>query len=88
MEFGITPNRGDCLSVLGMAREVSAFNKLALNAPVMLPVASESYPQVISVDLQSEACPRYVGRVIKGINPNSASPEWLVRKLARSGIAV
>jgi phenylalanyl-tRNA synthetase beta chain len=86
MEFGITPNRGDCLSVLGMAREVSAFNRLPLNAPVITPVAA-SHAQVISVELQSEACPRYVGRVIKGIRPNSASPEWLVRKLARSGIA-
>ena len=86
MEFGITPNRGDCLSVLGMAREVAAFNKLSLCQPVMLPV-SAAHTHVVSVDLQSEACPRYVARVIKGINPNSASPEWLVRKLARSGIA-
>ena len=86
MEFGITPNRGDCLSVLGMAREVAAFNKLSLCQPVMLPVAA-AHTHVVSVDLQSDACPRYVGRVIKGICPNRASPEWLVRKLARSGIA-
>lgn len=86
MEFGITPNRGDCLSVLGMAREVSAFNDLPLNTPVMPPVLA-SHSHKVSVSLQSEACPRYISRIIKGIQANAKSPEWLVRKLARSGIA-
>jgi phenylalanyl-tRNA synthetase beta chain len=53
----------------------------------MLPV-SAAHTHVVSVDLQSEACPRYVGRIIKNINPHSGfSPAWLVRKLARSGIS-
>ncbi|PTQ90476.1 phenylalanine--tRNA ligase subunit beta [Agitococcus lubricus] len=86
MEFGITPNRGDCLSVLGMAREVSAFNRLPLTTPAMLPVTA-TIADVVTVELQSDACPRYVGRIIKGIRPNATSPAWLVRKLARSGIA-
>jgi phenylalanyl-tRNA synthetase beta chain len=66
MEFGITPNRGDCLSVLGMAREVAAFNKLSLCQPVMLPV-SAAHTHVVSVDLQSDACPRYVGVLLKAL---------------------
>ncbi len=86
MEFGITPNRGDCLSVLGMAREVAAFNGLSLTWPQINP-AIENCLERITVSLKSEACPRYLGRVIKDITPNAKSPEWLVRKLARSGIA-
>ncbi len=86
IEFGITPNRGDCLSVNGMAREVSAFNQLALTPPVISQV-SVTCPDVISVDLKSNACPRYIGRIIKSVNANAASPAWLVTKLARSGIA-
>lgn len=86
MEFGITPNRGDCLSVQGMAREVAAFNGLPVNAPVITPVTPTA-EQTVTVSLQSAACPRYLGRVIKGITPNLPSPDWLVRKLARSGIA-
>ncbi|MDO9179778.1 MAG: phenylalanine--tRNA ligase subunit beta [Agitococcus sp.] len=86
IEFGITPNRGDCLSVFGMAREVSAFNKLALNVPVV-PETHITHADVITVDLQSSACPRYLGRIIKNINPQAVSPAWLVTKLARSGIS-
>ena len=86
MEFGITPNRGDCLSVLGMAREVAAFNGLSLTWPQLNP-AIENCPERVEVSLKSEACPRYLGRIIKGISPNAPSPDWLVRKLARSGIA-
>jgi phenylalanyl-tRNA synthetase beta chain len=86
IEFGITPNRGDCLSVLGMAREVSAFNKLALNAPVVAET-NITHADAIAVDLQSSACPRYLGRIIKNINPQAVSPAWLVTKLARSGIS-
>ena len=86
MEFGITPNRGDCLSVLGMAREVSAFNGLPLTWP-SIPSVPATLQDRLPISLQADACPRYVGRVIKGIQANAASPEWLVRKLARSGIA-
>ncbi|HMV60660.1 MAG TPA: phenylalanine--tRNA ligase subunit beta, partial [Agitococcus sp.] len=86
MEFGITPNRGDCLSVLGMAREVSAFNGLPLTWP-SIPSVPATLQDRLPISLQADACPRYVGRVIKGIQANATSPEWLVRKLARSGIA-
>ena len=86
IEFGITPNRGDCLSVLGMAREVSTFNQLALSFPV-LSTATVTHKDVVSVELQSSACPRYLGRIIKNINPQAVSPAWLVTKLARSGIS-
>ena len=69
-----------------MAREVAAFNGLSLTWPQLNP-AIENCPERVEVSLKSEACPRYLGRIIKGISPNAPSPDWLVRKLARSGIA-
>ncbi len=84
-ELGITPNRGDCLSLTGIAREVAAFNGLEVCTPVVAP-APVSINDAPSVRLDSEDCPRYVGRIIRGINPKAASPDWLVRKLERSGI--
>jgi len=86
IEVDLTPNRGDCLSVAGLAREVGV-----LTRSVVAPVAIESVPAVIKdrldVALESPAdCPRYLGRVIRNINQNAETPLWMQEKLRRGGI--
>ncbi len=86
IEIDLTPNRGDCLSIRGVARELSARNNIAMQPPEFTPVAishEETFPLEIAAD---SCCANYVGRVIKGINPNVATPLWLVEKLRRCGI--
>ncbi len=86
IELGLTPNRGDCLSVAGIAREVGALNQSKLTAPTIKPV-KHSIPDTFPVQLAAaEACPRYVGRVIKGINQQVATPLWMKERLRRSGV--
>jgi phenylalanyl-tRNA synthetase beta chain len=86
IEIGLTPNRADCLSVRGIAREVSVINNttLARTEPQgITPVIRDEFP----VDIQApECCPRYVGRIIKGINPNAQTPMWMQEQLRRSGL--
>jgi phenylalanyl-tRNA synthetase beta chain len=82
----LTPNRGDCLSVLGIAREVAALTGTALEDVDCSAVAAhvaDTYPVVIE---HEPGCPRYVGRVIRGIDPKAATPAWMVRRLERSGL--
>jgi phenylalanyl-tRNA synthetase beta chain len=86
IEIDLTPNRGDCLSIRGVARELSARNNLPLQTPAFEPVAithDETFPVEIASD---SCCAHFFGRVIKGINPNATSPLWLVEKLRRCGI--
>jgi phenylalanyl-tRNA synthetase beta chain len=82
----LTPNRADCLSVLGVAREVAAITTAPLTAPPLspMPVTAQSRRQV-RVD-EPGACPRFCARVIEGIDPQASTPEWLRRRLERSGI--
>lgn len=86
IEVDLTPNRGDCLSLRGLAREVAALNGLALTEPRITavdPVVAEH----LSVHIESPAaCPRYLGRSIRKINPQAQSPLWLTELLRRSGI--
>lgn len=86
IEISVTPNRADCLSIIGVARDVAVLNQLPLNEPAIEPVAAtlnETFP--IRVEA-GEACPRYLGRVIKGINVKAATPLWMREKLRRCGI--
>lgn len=86
IDVDLTPNRGDCLSMAGLAREVGVLNKTDVTAPEINPVA----PQIDdkpSIELQApEACSRYIGRIVKGINVKAQTPLWMVEKLRRSGI--
>lgn len=86
IEISVTPNRADCLSIIGVARDVAVLNKMALIEPEITPVAAtleDTFP--IRVEAQ-EACPRYLGRVIKGVNVKAATPLWMKEKLRRCGI--
>jgi phenylalanyl-tRNA synthetase beta chain len=86
IDVDLTPNRGDCLSIAGLSREVGVLNKVDVTAPVIETVAA-TIDDAIDVQLQApDACPRYVGRIIKGINIKAASPLWMQEKLRRSGI--
>jgi phenylalanyl-tRNA synthetase beta chain len=86
IELALTPNRGDCLSVAGVAREVAVLNQCEFSAPD-IPAIKNTTKQNRKVHLAAaEACPRYVGRIISEVNVNSPSPLWMVEKLRRSGI--
>ena len=82
----LTPNRSDCLSLVGIAREVAALTGAALSLPSFanVPASIADSKQVSVADAQ--ACPRYCGRVIKGVNANAQTPAWMVRRLERSGL--
>lgn len=81
-----TPNRGDCLSLLGIAREVSAVTGASLALVESRP-ARATITDRLNVTLEApQACPRYCGRLVKGVNAGAATPEWMTRRLARSGI--
>jgi phenylalanyl-tRNA synthetase beta chain len=86
IDIDLTANRGDCLGMLGIAREVGVLNRLAVTAPPFItnPVTIDDKFD-IAIEA-GEACPRYVGRVMKGINPQATTPLWMVEKLRRGGI--
>jgi phenylalanyl-tRNA synthetase beta chain len=86
IDVDLTPNRGDCFSVLGIAREVALLNGLPLGGPELAPVApaiADEFP----IDVRApEACPRFVGRVVRGIRPDAVTPLWMREKLRRAGL--
>jgi phenylalanyl-tRNA synthetase beta chain len=86
IEVDLTPNRGDCLGVAGIAREVGVLNRapVAALATAAVPATiDDSFP----IELRApEGCPRYVGRVIRGIDPGAGTPLWMQERLRRSGI--
>ncbi|AKZ63874.1 phenylalanyl-tRNA synthetase subunit beta [Herbaspirillum hiltneri N3] len=81
----LTPNKADCLSVLGVAREVSALTDTPLKQPTFQTVAvnlDEKLPVKISAP---DLCGRFAGRVIRGLNARAATPQWMKQRLERSG---
>ncbi len=86
IEIDLTPNRGDCLGIAGLAREVGVLTKLDVSVPAIDIIEeriSDTFPIKISAE---DACPRYLGRVVKNINLNAATPLWLQEKLRRCGL--
>jgi phenylalanyl-tRNA synthetase beta chain len=82
----LTPNRGDCLSIQGLARELAALMGKALPPRPTQVVASQASDQrEIRLEAGS-ACPRYFGRVITGLDGSAPTPPWMVRRLQRSGV--
>jgi len=81
----LTPNRADCLSVLGVAREVAALTRVSLRPPRISAVPAQSkavFPVKISA---ADGCGRFSGRVIRNVDANAASPEWMKQRLERAG---
>ena len=86
IEVDLTPNRADCLSLRGIAREVGVMNQSPLTEAAISKVAP-AIDDALSVTLaDSAACPRYLGRVIKGVDVNAATPLWMVERLRRAGL--
>ncbi|WP_407345031.1 phenylalanine--tRNA ligase subunit beta [Dickeya ananatis] len=86
IEISVTPNRADCLGILGVARDVAVLNAMALTVPTTEPVPATITDQFPIQVEASDACPRYLGRVVKGINVKAATPLWMREKLRRCGI--
>ena len=81
----LTPNRADCLSILGVAREVSALTGAPIVSPAFKPVPV-SIPDRLAVKvLAPDLCGRFAGRIIKGVNAKAATPGWMVERLERAG---
>ncbi len=80
IEIELTANRGDCLSVLGVAREVATINgaELALPKVQNFPLNKDTFPVVITAQ---DSCPHYCGRIIRGVNSKVATPTWMLERL-------
>lgn len=86
IEISLTPNRADCLSIAGIAREVGVINKQVVNQPHFDAVPA-TISDKVQIELKApEACPRYLLRVVKNVNVKAPSPIWLQEKLRRCGI--
>ena len=86
IDVDLTPNRGDCLGIKGLAREVGVLNSVDVNE-LQIPAVSGTIDDKVSIELvNADACPRYLGRVIKGVSLDAETPLWMVEKLRRSGI--
>ncbi|AZL74687.1 phenylalanine--tRNA ligase subunit beta [Pseudomonas oryziphila] len=86
IEIGLTPNRGDCLSLAGLARDVSALYDVPATRPVV-PAVPAAHDEVRSVEVSAPAaCPRYLGRVIRNVDLSKPTPLWMVERLRRSDV--
>ncbi|MBK8535064.1 MAG: phenylalanine--tRNA ligase subunit beta [Candidatus Competibacteraceae bacterium] len=86
IEIELTPNRGDCLGMEGIAREVATINRCEFRpvaADAVAPMLDATFPVSL---LDPAGCPRYVGRVIRGVNPAAATPLWMKERLRRAGV--
>ena len=86
IDIDLTPNRGDALSVRGLAREVGLLCDVAVAAPPIPPVPAASEAAFAVRLSQPQGCPRYLGRVIEGVDITRRSPLWMRERLRRSGL--
>ncbi|WP_367680333.1 phenylalanine--tRNA ligase subunit beta [Candidatus Fukatsuia anoeciicola] len=86
IEVNVTPNRADCLSIIGIARDLAVINKLLLTEPEITPL-SVTFQNTLPIHvLETSACPRYLSRIVKGVNLSITTPKWISEKLHRCGI--
>lgn len=86
IELDLTPNRGDCLGIIGLAREVGVIARVDVSDPGQQAIASSINDEFAVKITAKDECPRYLGRIIRNINLNSESPLWMQEKLRRSGL--
>jgi phenylalanyl-tRNA synthetase beta chain len=86
LEIDLTPNRADCLSVRGLARELAALTGASLSVPDMPAVKALTDDRLDIELLSPEDCPRYIGRIIRDVDVHAETPLWMVEALRRSGI--
>ena len=82
----LTPNRSDCLSITGIARDVGAITGAATKFEEISPVAAELQQTKNVKVVEQAACPRYAGRLVSGINAKASTPAWMIKRLERSGL--
>jgi len=86
LELNVTANRGDAMSIIGVAREVAALTRASLTGPRIEPVEAGHHDK-FAVRLQAAAaCPRFVGCIIRGVNNRAATPQWMRERLRRVGL--
>lgn len=86
IEVDLTPNRGDCLSLAGLAREVGALYDAPVTRPQIAAVAP-AHDEVRPVEvLAPQACPRYLGRVVRNVELSRPTPRWMVERLRRADV--
>lgn len=86
IEVDLTPNRGDCLSLAGLAREVGALYAVPVTRP-SVPAVAPVNDEVRAIDvLAPSACPRYLGRVIRNVDLSRPTPLWMVERLRRADV--
>jgi phenylalanyl-tRNA synthetase beta chain len=85
LELNVTPNRGDAMSVLGIAREVAALTRSTVNLPVPAPAMPlrDTFPVKLTAP---EGCPKFTCRIVRGIDNTRPSPTWLRERLRRAGL--
>ena len=81
----LTPNRADCLSILGVAREVAALTGAALTTPAVVAIAP-TLSEIVPVSITApDLCGRFAGRIVRGVNARAQTPAWMVECLTRAG---
>jgi phenylalanyl-tRNA synthetase beta chain len=86
IELGITPNRGDCFSILGVARELSVAFGLPVKMPRIPPIEA-TLNETLPIRLAApEACPHYSARIFRGVNSAAPTPEWMKGRLEKAGM--
>ena len=86
IDLDLTPNRADCFSVLGVSRDLAAVNDIGFTEPNISPVPA-SCDDALQIKLDAnDGCAVFAGRIIRNIDPQAATPFWMVEKLRRSGI--
>ncbi|GAK88030.1 phenylalanyl-tRNA synthetase beta chain [Vibrio ponticus] len=86
VDVDLTANRADCFSIRGLAREVGVLNRADVTEP-SVEVVAETIADTVSIEIKAtEACPRYLGRVIKNVNVQAETPLWMQEKLRRCGM--
>ena len=86
IDVDLTPNRGDCLSVQGIAREISALTAVPMKDTAVQPFKSPLKDK-LAIDMKApDACPRFAGRIIRDIDMQAPTPVWMVERLRRSGV--
>jgi phenylalanyl-tRNA synthetase beta chain len=87
IDLELTPNRGDCLSMRGVAREVAALTAAKLKTPVKLVDVEAQHKSKLPVSLEAtDACPRYLGRILQGVDVQAETPLWMRERLRRAGV--
>jgi phenylalanyl-tRNA synthetase beta chain len=86
IEIAVPPNRADCLGVIGIAREAAAINNIQFKTPAIAEVPATMQDKISLQVQDSQACPKYLSRIIKNINPSAKTPQWMQDYLAVAGV--